>query len=193
MPMLPGEGPVIGTVAALRPEKNLARLLRAFAQLRLRRTARLLIVGDGPERAGLERLAGTLGIASDTVFAGYSDQSERWYASMDAFALSSDTEQMPLSLLEAMASGLPSVCTAVGDVRLMLAHENASYVVEPTDEAFASGLARLLDADGRAIGAANRARAAAEYDQEDMFAAYAGLLGVTLAERGAARQMALHG
>ena len=182
MPLPPGEGPVIGTIAALRPEKNLSRLLRAFAVVRAQRPARLLVVGDGPERAGLEALAGALGIAGDTLFAGYSEESERWYASMDAFALPSDTEQMPLSLLEAMASGLPAVCTDVGDVRRMLAPENAPFVVPLTDDAFAHGLSRLLDADGRAVGAANRARAVAAYDQGAMFAAYAGLLGVTLAK-----------
>ncbi len=176
----PGEGPVIGTVAALRPEKNLARLLRAFALVRRTRPARLVIVGDGPEQAGLQALATQLGIAADTMFAGYSDASERWYAVMDAFALSSDTEQMPLSLLEAMASGLPAVSTDVGDVRQMLAPENAPFVVGLADEALADGLARLLDADRRAIGTANRARAVAAYDQEAMFAAYARLLGIEM-------------
>ncbi len=169
MPAPAGEGPVIGTVAALRPEKNIARLLRAFAALRATHAARLVVVGDGPERAGLEALAAALGIAADTHFAGHSTVSQRWLAGFDVFALPSDTEQMPLSLLEAMASGLLCVCTDVGDVRAMLAAENLSYVTAVSDEAFASGLAAALFAPA-GVGAANRAGARAVYGQDRMFA-----------------------
>ncbi len=178
MPMPQGEGPVIGTIAALRPEKNIGRLLRAFAAVRAARPARLVIVGDGPERAGLEILAATLGITQDTHFAGHSTVSERWLAGFDVFALSSDTEQMPLSLLEAMATGLPAVCTDVGDVRAMLAAANAPFVTGLDDAAFAAGLAAMLSADRAAIGAANAARAQAAYGEARMFAEWAQVLGL---------------
>ena len=178
MAMPPGAGPVIGTVAALRPEKNIGRLLRAFAALRAGGTARLLIVGDGPERAGLEALAATLGIAADTHFAGHTTQAERWLATMDVFALSSDTEQMPISLLEAMASGLPAVCTDVGDVRLMLAEENAAYVATLNDAAMAEKLGTLLNADRAAIGKANHRKVAAAYDEAAMVGTYTRLFGL---------------
>jgi glycosyltransferase involved in cell wall biosynthesis len=174
----PGEGPVIGTIAALRPEKNLARLLRAFARLAAERPARLVIVGDGPDRPALEALAGELGIAPATLFAGHTTQSEAWYASFDVFALSSDTEQMPLSLLEAMAAGVPAVCTDVGDVRCMLSAENAVFISSPAPESFAEALQRLLGTDLVAIGKANQQKAQSDYDQAGMFAAYRLLLGV---------------
>jgi len=177
---VPGEGPVIGTVATLRPEKNIARLLGAFADLRATRPARLVIVGDGPERPALEQLAASLGIAGDTLFAGHSAAAERWLAAFDVFALSSDTEQMPISLLEAMAAGLPAACTDVGDVRVMLAPENLPYVTPADDAAFSDGLVSLLGADRHAVGAANRARAVAEFDQARMFAAWGRVLGVGL-------------
>ena len=178
LPAPAGEGVVIGTIAALRSEKNIGRLLRAFAALRATRPAQLLIVGDGPERAGLEALAAALGIAADTHFAGHSTVSERWLARFDVFALSSDTEQMPLSLLEAMASGLPAVCTDVGDVRTMLAAENLPYVTAASDHAFASGLDAVVSAaDETGIGAANRAKARAAYGQEQMFAAWRLVVG----------------
>ncbi len=173
-----GEGPVIGTVAALRPEKNIARLLRAFAALRASRPARLIIVGDGPERANLERLAAQHNVAQAVLFAGHSAQPERWLASMDVFALSSDTEQMPISLLEAMACGLPAVCTDVGDVRDMLAPENRRYVTAPEDAAFAAALADIVGTGHAAIGAANRAKARAQYGRDAMVAAYARVFGV---------------
>jgi glycosyltransferase involved in cell wall biosynthesis len=91
--------------------------------------------------------------------------------------LSSDTEQMPLSLIEAMASGLPVAATDVGDVRLMLAAENAPFVTALDDAALAASIAALV-ADGglrRHIGAANLAKARRDFGQAAMFAAYGAL------------------
>jgi glycosyltransferase involved in cell wall biosynthesis len=166
--------PVIGTVAALREEKNLARLIRAFASVVRERPARLVIAGDGAERPALEALAARLGIADLVTFTGHRDDTPMLYAGFDIFALTSDTEQMPLSVIEAMAAGLPIVSTGVGDVRTMLAPENVAFV-GPRDDAAISGLlASLLDdALGRTrIGAANRAKAERDFDQATMFAAW---------------------
>jgi len=172
-----GEVPVIGTVAALRGEKNLARLLRAFALLRL--PARLVIVGDGPERGRLEALALELGIEGSVRFAGHLTAPQAAYRDFDLFALSSDTEQMPLTVLEAMASGLAVASTDVGDVAAMLAEQNRPFVVARDAAALADAMAALLADPVRrcAIGAANRARAERDYDQETMFQAYAALFG----------------
>ena len=166
--------PVIGTVAALRSEKNIARLLRAFAMLPL---GRLVIVGDGPERATLEALAVSLGLAERVRFAGHHQDTAALYKTFDIFALSSDTEQMPLSIIEAMASGLPVVSTDVGDVRLMVAAENLPYVTTLDDAGVARGLAALL-ADPSAqdrIGQANLAKSRRDFDQAAMFAAHGAL------------------
>jgi glycosyltransferase involved in cell wall biosynthesis len=173
----PAEGPVIGTVAALRAEKNLARLLHAFQMLRAQRPARLVIVGDGPERAGLEALAATLGIAEAVEFTGHVAAPQSLYRGFDLFALTSDTEQMPLSVLEAMAAGLPVVATDVGDIRAMLAAENVAGVVPRDASAVAAALAALLDdaAHARAIGRANRCKLERDYDQQQMFRRYAAL------------------
>ena len=113
------------------------------------------------------------------VFAGATDDAPRAYRNFDVFALSSDTEQMPLSVLEAMGCALPVAATDVGDVAAMLAEANRPFVVQQEAPALASALAALLDAPGAraAIGAANRARARIDFDQEAMFAAYAGLFG----------------
>ena len=183
---LPGAGPVIGTVAALRPEKNLARLLHAFRTVAAATPARLAIVGAGPERAALEALAAALGLADRVTFAGHSAAPAGYYRGFDLFALSSDTEQMPLSVIEAMAGGLPVAATDVGDVRAMLAPENAPFVVPGDPAALAEALLALVrDASARAaIGAANRARATAEFDQETMFAAYAALFDTVIGGTG---------
>jgi glycosyltransferase involved in cell wall biosynthesis len=175
----PGEGPVIGTVAALRAEKNLPRLLRAFALLRGDRPARLVLVGDGPERPGLETLAATLGLGSSVIFAGHMADTSRAYRGFDVFALSSDTEQMPMSVLEAMAAALPVAATDVGDVAAMLADDNRPFVVRPDETALAGAFNTLLDAPARrvALGAANRARAQRDFDEAAMVRAYAALFG----------------
>ncbi len=174
----PGDAAVIGTVAALRAEKNLARLLRAFHLLGDASPARLMIVGDGPERAHLQLLAAELGLGARVVFTGHTDRAQEYYQQFDIFALSSETEQMPLSVLEAMASGLPVAATDVGDVRAMLADANADCVVAQDDAALAAALRLLVGnpARARAIGAANRAKAQRDYDQAVMFAAHAALL-----------------
>jgi len=173
-----GSPPVIGTVAALRPEKNLSRLLRAFRLIADESTVQLVIVGDGPLRTDLQALAGELGIAERVRFAGHTDTVEMFYRDFDVFALSSDTEQMPLSVLEAMGSGLPVAATDVGDVRAMLVAENSNFVVAPDDAALAEAMRRLLanPSRARAIGAANRAKAERDYDQEAMLTSYAALL-----------------
>ncbi|MDE2581320.1 MAG: glycosyltransferase [Rhodospirillales bacterium] len=183
----PGEGLVIGTVAALRPEKNLSRLLRACRVVADRLPLRLVIVGAGPQRAALEALAAELGLGGQVIFAGHSPSPAGFYRGFDLFALSSDTEQMPLSVIEAMAAGLPVAATDVGDVREMVAAEGAPYVVPRDADALAGAiLALAADPAARArIGAANRVRAAHEFDQETMFAAYAGLFAAATGAAGA--------
>ncbi len=179
---VPGEGPLVGTVAALRTEKNLARLLRAVRRLRDEGLAlRLAIVGEGPERPRLEALAAELGLAGMVRFTGALADPAAAYRAFDAFALSSDTEQMPLSVLEAMATGLPVAATEVGDVPRMLAAENAPFLAARDDAALAGALGRLLGAKAatrRQAGAANRAKAERDYDEQVMFRTYGGLFGL---------------
>lgn len=166
---------VIGTLAPLRAEKNIARLVRAFARLPDRIAARLLIVGDGPERARLEALAHEIGVADRTIFAGHVDEPEKVLGLFDVFAMSSDTEQMPNSLLQAMAAGLPVAAVDVGDVKAILAPENHAFVGPAgDDDSLAAALAALL-ADQtlrQRLGVANRAHVRATYDQSRMFEAY---------------------
>lgn len=171
---------IIGTVAPLRPEKNLGRLVRAFAALPTSVNAGLAIVGDGAERQALRREAEQLGIAERVHFAGYQGRPERWLAEFDVYALSSDTEQMPNTIVQAMAASKPIVATDVGDVAEMVAPQNMPFVVPAkNDGGYKAALETLLiDASLRArIGAANRARAEQRYDQTAMFAAYRELFG----------------
>jgi len=155
----PGPSLVVGTVAALRAEKNIGRLLRAFALATPGSQTRLVIVGDGPERAALQAMAAELGVGGRVEFAGHVAEPAALFQRFDVFAMSSDTEQMPLSLLEAMAAGLPVASTDVGDIRSMLAAGNGAYVTALDDAALAAGLRGLIGqgAVRRELGAANRA------------------------------------
>jgi glycosyltransferase involved in cell wall biosynthesis len=171
---------VVGTVAKLRAEKNIGRLIRAFAAVDRSGRSRLLIVGDGAELERLRRTAVACGVESRVEFAGASASPERMLAQMDVFAISSDTEQMPLSVLEAMACGLPVAGLDVGDVSAMVSHENRPFIVGRHDEvAFRAALQRLMrnPEARRRLGAANRAAAVERFDEARMFAAYAELLG----------------
>ncbi|HEX4078380.1 MAG TPA: glycosyltransferase family 4 protein [Rhizomicrobium sp.] len=172
---IPRDVPVVGTVAALRPEKNLSRLLRAFAAVPAELNARLAIIGDGPERARLVETAAGLGISGRVVFVGHVSDPSRVLGAFALFGMTSDTEQMPLAVLEAMAAGLPVVATDVGDTRRMLSEENLPFVVGARDEAaLTAGIVRLLSdrALARYVGSANRERARTEYNFESMMARY---------------------
>ena len=172
--------PVIGAVSPLRPEKNLGRLVEAFAIIRRDNVAQLVLVGDGPERTRLAAKAAGLGLSNDIVFTGFCAVPEKLLPAFSIAVISSDTEQMPLSVLEAMAAGRPIAATDVGDVRYMVAPENQPFVVEKTALKLADAILRLVRTRAREeIGAANARRAADLFDETRMFAAYRVLLDQT--------------
>jgi glycosyltransferase involved in cell wall biosynthesis len=174
---------IVGTVATLRVEKNLPRLIEAFCATAAGRTKdelQLVIVGDGPEKATLEAMAQRSSSADQIRFVGPTSAPEEWLRRMDVFALSSDTEQMPFSVLEAMACGLPIVSLAVGDVPHLVAAENAAQIVPFTDEAgYRAALDLLLDDMELRfkLGRANQRKAREQFDESLMAARYAELFG----------------
>jgi len=170
---------LVGTLAGLRPVKNIPRLVRAVAAHKDR--LQLVVVGEGPEHDAILAEAARQGMG-DIHMAGFMDRPWRFVGSFDIFALSSDSEQFPISLVEAMAAGVPVASMDVGDVANMVATANQPYVV--ADEAgLADALGALAaDADLRAtLGAANRDRATRDYAEKTMVAAYAALYGEALA------------
>ncbi|MCR9245398.1 MAG: glycosyltransferase [bacterium] len=161
-----GEVRVLGTVGGLRGEKDHDSLLAAFAALD-RRDVGLRLVGDGALRSALESQAQRLGIAERVAFVGAVADTAPEYQQLDVFVLSSRTEQMPIALLEAMASGCPIVATDVGDVRRILPDVQQPFVVPPEDPvALTAALARVLaDRELRGeLARANRARAEQRYE-----------------------------
>ena len=167
---LPPGLPIVAWVGALRPEKNPLRLLRAFAAVKDK--AALLIVGDGPERPSLETEIERGGYGSVRLL-GYREDARDFVMQSDILALSSDTEQMPLAVLEAMDAGLPVVSTDVGDVRRMVAPTNAPFVTSSETE-MAAAVTRLVD-DARlrrTLGEANRLRCRDTYSLDKMVFAW---------------------
>jgi glycosyltransferase involved in cell wall biosynthesis len=166
---------VIGFVGALRAEKNVGRLLRLLDAVR-DLPAVLAIIGDGPERPRLEAMAGRMQLADRVWFAGHCPDPAPAYAAFDLFALTSDTEQMPYSVIEAMAAGLPVLAADVGDVRTMLAPSFAPFCTEPPDDeaGLAAKLRRLIqDKKTRAaIGSANQSHARAHFGIGSMLGTY---------------------
>jgi glycosyltransferase involved in cell wall biosynthesis len=172
----------VGTLAGLRKVKDLTALVRAFQGLP--EPWQLVIAGEGPERQAIAAEAATCGIEDRVHLPGFVADPARLVGLFDVFALSSRSEQSPISLIEAMAAGLPVAAPRVGDVADMVASDNGPYLCAPGDEA---GLAQALErlaadpALRKRIGEANRARAQAEFDLQRMIeryrALYWGLMG----------------
>lgn len=176
---IPEEALVVGAVGHLRAEKNFLRLLDACAALPPELPLHVLIVGDGEERARLEARAARPDLAGRVHLAGYRSDPQRFFRAMDLFAITSDTEQMPVCLLEAMASGLPVVSTNVGDIPSVLPAEQQPWLVslEPQDATvpvLAQRLAELArDPEARRwLGAINRRRVEERFSFEAMLSAY---------------------
>ena len=174
---------IVGTVAPLRQEKNLLRLLRGFSAVAPRHNARLLIVGDGRERQTLETAARDLGMESRVIFTGHVEKPELVYHLMDIFAITSDTEQMPNTLIQAMAAARPVAGVDVGDVKVNLSPGNRALVVARHDSAgFSETLDRLIsDAALRdSLAAENRRHVIEHYSLERMLSAYQDVFDSTM-------------
>ena len=159
---IPATGTVLMAVGSLKPLKGMDVLLRAAApELRTGDDVRLVLVGEGPDRAALEGLARELGVGDRAVFAGLRDDVETMLRAADLLVLPSHTEALPTVILEAMATGLPVVATRVGGVPELVEPDRSAVLVPPGDEAALreaihrvlvdSSLQRALGARGREI------------------------------------------
>jgi len=167
---------VVGTLAGLRVVKNLPMLVRAVASVP---GARLVIVGEGPERDAIVAEAARVGMTDRLVVPGFLASPHRYIGHFDIFALSSLSEQFPISLAEAMAAGLPAVATDVGDVRAMVAPENLPFIARD-EVTMAQALRALAGSPGlrRQVGEANRAKARATLDDRTMIDRYRTVYGL---------------
>jgi glycosyltransferase involved in cell wall biosynthesis len=182
---------VVVAVSRLVPIKNVRLLIDAVAIVRARVPGtHLLIVGEGPAGASLRSRATELDLADSVTFAGSVPhaQTPGFYRAADVFALSSDFDNSPNAVLEAMACGLPVVATDVGGVRDFVAEPSGGILVPPGD---AAALARALERylvhpdAARAAGAYNRAKVAAEFSWRASALRLLEVYQRVIAERGA--------
>ncbi len=169
------DGPAV-TVARLSPEKNIANLLRAAARVRDADPAfRLEIAGDGPCRDDLVRLSQELNLGSTVTFLGEVREIPALLARASLFVLPSRSEGISLTLLEAMARGLPIVATRVGGNPEVVVEGETGLLV-PTDDAAALAGAILelrgRTAESRAMGQAGRKRVEQSFEVRGMVAHY---------------------
>ena len=177
---------VIGSLAGLRAVKDLPLLVRAVGGIA--QPVRLVIVGEGPERGAIEDAADAMGIDDRVHLPGFLADPHRYVGLFDIFALSSQSEQQPISVMEAMAAGLPVVAPPVGDVAAMVSEENRPYLGVDRHEVHLRDRLQALAADPalrQRIGAANRVRARAEFDERRMIADYAALYERAMRRPGA--------
>jgi glycosyltransferase involved in cell wall biosynthesis len=162
---LDADAPVIGTVGNFTAKKDQATLLAAAARLADEHPGlRVVLVGSGPLEDDLRSRSRQLGLGDTVVFAGSRDDVFDLLPAFDVFTLSSRFEGLPISLLEAMASGVPPVVTRVGGIPEVVTDGDDGVLVEPGDpEGLATALGKLLADPGRraelATGAVERAAA----------------------------------
>ena len=167
---------VIGAVAPLQPARDFPALVRAVGGLSAR--FRLVIVGEGPERGAIEQAALAMGIDDRVILPGAIERSYRYLGLFDMLALSSRSEQRPTGVIEGMAAGLPIVSPAVGEVAEMVTEENQPFITAHRGEVRLRDAMQALAGDRELrdrVGAANRRKAQAEYDEKRMIARYASL------------------
>jgi glycosyltransferase involved in cell wall biosynthesis len=173
---IPAAAPVIGTVGRLSEVKQQDMLIRAARRLSDRwPELRVVIVGDGPERARLETVTREAGMSDRVLFLGYQSCPEQFLNILDVFALTSRTEGFPVSLLEAWRAARPVVATAVGGIPAVVAEGESGLLVPAGDEAaVASAIGRVLESPDFAarLGRAGQETLIKRYSLERMAAEY---------------------
>jgi glycosyltransferase involved in cell wall biosynthesis len=166
-----GDQPVILAAGRLVPQKDFATLIRAFSEVRKHKAARLIVLGEGPERPVLQALVEELELTTDVVMPGFVENPHAWLSRASVFALSSAWEGSPNVLVEAMACGVPVISTDCPGGCLEILGQGAYGSLVPVGDAgaMASGIRELLDT--QADGSRGRERAM-DYSARRSAAAY---------------------
>jgi L-malate glycosyltransferase len=169
---LPHEAPLVGNVAALVPHKGQRHLVEAAARvLPEHPDARFIIAGEGELRASLEQQIRQHHLEKHVMLVGFRADILSLHKAFDLFAMSSVTEGLGTSLLDAMACGKPIVATTAGGIPEVVVHEETGLLVPPRDPpAMAAAIARLLADPGlrRQMGEAGLARVRTHFSAETM-------------------------
>lgn len=183
---LPAVGPIVGSIACLKPQKAPLDLVRAAAQVRAAvPDCRFVVAGDGEQRPEVEREIARLRLGDAFALLGWRDDVPQILAALDAFLLTSRWEGLPRSLVQAMAAGVPVVATAADGTRDVVADGRTGFLVPVGDVAGAAARVTQLLRDPalRAELAAAAQAMVPEFDVADMVLRQERLYG-QLAERG---------
>jgi glycosyltransferase involved in cell wall biosynthesis len=171
---VPAESIVVGAVGRLSPQKGFENLVRAAHEILSRHPhVRFVLVGEGPERKTLERLAELESVAAAFFFPGFMSEVHKAYSAFDIFALPSIYETFGLVVLEAMTTGLPVVASRVGGVQELLENGRTGILVSPGDpQALAQAVGSLIDdpQGSRQMGMAAREEALERFDRRKTIA-----------------------
>jgi glycosyltransferase involved in cell wall biosynthesis len=175
-----GKGKVIVSVGRLSVEKGYPNLIQAVAALRngYGQDVRLLLIGDGRLRTALEEQAEKAGLREFFMITGYLKNARDFMPLADIYAISSLTEGLPITLLEAMDSGIPVLATRVGGIPYVVQHEREALLVSPQDPAaMARAVLTLINNPDRAQTLADNAKAkvSREYSSSGMASRYLAL------------------
>lgn len=161
-------------VARFDPLKDHITAVRAFAKL-TDTPSRLLLVGDGPTKPEVDSLVRGLGLEKRTIALGFRTNIPELLAAADVFVLTSLTEGIPVTVIEAMATGLPVIATAVGGIPELIAHAREGLLVPPRDAEALAAAMRLLCEDRELRGRLGRAaheKALRQFTEEKMHEQY---------------------
>lgn len=177
---LPEDTKLIGIVAALREEKNHSQLVLAARDvLREHRNTHFLLVGDGPMRSSIENCIGENGLAAHFHLMGSRSDTHLILPALDAFVLTSKNEANPVSILEALACGIPVAAPRVGSIHETVIHEKTGLLTTPLDPfSTADALSQLLDnaAWSRRLGENGRSEVEQFWSLDAMVGGYEKLL-----------------
>jgi N-acetyl-alpha-D-glucosaminyl L-malate synthase BshA len=185
----PGGEPILMHLSNFRPVKRVPDTVEIFAQVRAKMPAKLVLIGDGPDRSAAEYLVRKKKLQKDVYFLGKQDQVYTLLANADLFLLPSQLESFGLAALEAMACEVPVIATNVGGVPEVIEHNVDGYLVEPGDVAAAGKYAiELLSRSdrGREMGRLARVNAKKKFCANDVIPAYERYYQRVLAESRAA-------
>jgi N-acetyl-alpha-D-glucosaminyl L-malate synthase BshA len=173
--LAPPQTRIIMHASNFRPVKNIPAVIHVFAEVRKRLDAKLVMIGDGPEKAGAEQLARELGIQRDVLFLGNQDCMEELLPLADVFLLPSSSESFGLVALEAMSAEVPVVASNVGGLPEVVEHGQTGFLHDPGHSAgFVASVLKLLTHERlrRTMGRRGRRVARERFSVDEMVDRY---------------------
>jgi len=169
MKFAPDGEKIIAHVSNFRPVKRLDNVIRVFAKIFEKVQAKLMLIGDGPERGKAEKMCRELDICDHTIFMGKQNAIHDFLSISDLLICVSENESFGLSVLEAMSCGVPVIASCVGGIPEIVINEQQGFLLEPSDiDGFARAGIEILSNEAlqKRMGMAGADRAKRYFDAE---------------------------